>query len=483
MDRGASRILGRGSIYTLASVAPMLTGLLVTPALTRLMPKGEYGDVSVGLALMQFALGLLTFGLPLVITRHAFVDSSGIDGARSLVLSGTTISAVTALGVAGALVALSAAVDGSPLWYLALAILTGGAGASLAMSQSFALAMDASWYYVAMAFAMSLIAPCVGLAVVATFTSDATTDLAGVTAVFGLTAAAALAWAGHGSRPASRATVVEALRLGLPLVPHQLAIGSATGAAVLVARWQLGPGGAADAQIAIWLGSAPLMIVSAIGYAWLPQILGVAEEERGASLAETSQTIAWLAALGAGTLAMTSPWFLRVLVPAEYDVDAMVETTSIVVMSSAVATIFLAHMQIVIATGQTKRFALGSPLILVLGVAVGAAALPFLGLGGLGVGYVVTYVGLAVLARHEARRHSPVRWSMSRLWPALAAVSALSIGSATLPDTGLVPTVVRLCVATACIVAALILMARTLQRGSAPAPAPKPDPAVAKDPS
>lgn len=463
MSSAASRILGRGSIYTLASAAPMLTGLLVTPALTRSLPIAEYGRVSVAIVTMQFILGLLSLGLPLVITRHAHVEGSGAEGARGLVLTGSIAVLLLSIAVSSGYLAVAALLGSHTPWPVLLALVAGGAGAGMAMAQAYALAKEASWFYVALAFAMSLVAPAAGLVAILLTSATASAYYAAVVAVFLLAEGVAL-WRirSDGRARTSRREFGRSLRMGLPLVPHQLAIGSATGAAVLMARWQLGVDGGAHAQIAAWLGTAPLIIVSAIGYAWLPQILSVPAESRGASLEETAGAIAWLAACGAAGVALLSPWLLQLLASGEYDIASMVPATSLVSLTAVVATVFLAYMQLVIASGHTRRFAIASPLSLVGGSLVALAAINWLGLAAVGLGYVSTYVLLTLFARHESHRHTEVRWSLNRVLPALAFGLAACLAGALLPADGLAATVVRVGSALLCLLAAVWLMRRTM---------------------
>lgn len=463
MSSAASRILGRGSIYTLASAAPMLTGLLVTPALTRSLPIAEYGRVSVAIVTMQFAIGLLSLGLPLVITRHAHVEQSGEEGARGLVLWGSSGVLILSVAASSGYFAVAGLLGSHTPGPVLLALVAGGAGAGMAMAQAYALARDASWFYVALAFAMSLLAPAAGLVTILLTSATATAYYLAVVVVFLLAEAVAL-WR-VGSAGGARTSLRElgrSLRMGLPLVPHQLAIGSATGAAVILARWQLGVDGGAHAQIAAWLGTAPLIIVSAIGYAWLPQVLSLPPEARGASLEETSGTIAWLAALGASGVALLSPWLLRLLVSDEYDVASMVPATSLVSITAVVATMFLAYMQLVIASGHTQRFALASPLSLLGGFLIALISIEWIGLAAIGLGYVSTYVLLTLVARHESRRHSDIRWSLRRVVPALCFGLGTCLAGALLPLDGVVGATVRLGSATLCLVGAFWLLRRTM---------------------
>ena len=90
-----AEVLGRGSIYTLGTAAPVLAQLAVTPFVARLLTETTgYGQVAVALVVLQVTMILASLGLPSVITRQALLASGGIPGARSLFRRGAALTAV-----------------------------------------------------------------------------------------------------------------------------------------------------------------------------------------------------------------------------------------------------------------------------------------------------------------------------------------------------------------------------------------------------
>ena len=99
-------VLGRGSIYTVGTAAPILANAAVIPVVTRLLGKDAYGVVAIAITVMWVAMMAGSFGMPSVITRQGILAGSGVAGARALLVRGSLMTA----GLVSALI-LSA-----PLW-------------------------------------------------------------------------------------------------------------------------------------------------------------------------------------------------------------------------------------------------------------------------------------------------------------------------------------------------------------------------------
>ncbi|CAA9213114.1 MAG: hypothetical protein AVDCRST_MAG57-187, partial [uncultured Blastococcus sp.] len=74
-------VLGRGSLYTVATAAPALAALAVLPLVTRLLSAVEYGVVAVVLVVVQVGLILLGLGLGAAVTRTAVIEAHGAERA------------------------------------------------------------------------------------------------------------------------------------------------------------------------------------------------------------------------------------------------------------------------------------------------------------------------------------------------------------------------------------------------------------------
>lgn len=471
------RLLGRGSIYTIAAAAPMLAGVLVTPMLTRSMDVAEYGKVSTAIVVMQFTLGLLALGLPVAITRHALTEPSGDPGARGIATIGALLVAPVALIVAAGIALAGGFPEQAGGLALALALVSGGAGAGIAMAQAWAVAREDSWFYVALAFGISLLAPAAGLVAVYFLHAGALVYITAVAITYFVVEVIGFTRILRGGHTVwSRREFGRSLRIGVPLVPHQLAVNSAAGAAVLVAGIMLGLGSSGAAQIALYLSAVPVVITSAISYAWTPIVLGFPEEERGPHLADTAKAVTWLASLGGAALAVFAPWLLMVLAPASYNIAAMAPLVAIASLAASISAVYQANSLLIVASGKTGPFAIASPLALLAGAAVSVGLSRWLGLAGLGVGYIATYLLLAWFTHFWARRVSPVRWAERKV---LAPLLVGAIGSAlavVLPWEDPWSATARIVLGLGLLARALQIFIREVWGGRTPPPAAPVDP-------
>lgn len=429
--------MGRGSIYTLATAAPMLAGVLILPVLTRQLSISEYGHVAVALVVIQFGTSVAGLGLPTAITRHALVSSSGAPGARGIALLAGLFAASLALISALALALWSAVTGVGGVGVYVLAVLAAGAGAAIANVQAYSLAVKDAWFYVRITVGLGFLAPAAGLAVVIVWRQSAEDYLIGMVAIYVVTGAVAIAKVVR-TRPISmrRADSISALRVGLPMLPYLLSIGLASGSTILVSNHFFGLSAGAELQVAISVGSIPLILTSAINNAWMPAILAAPEGERGARLEETAVDVAWLAAIAAGGVAALSPWLLRLVSSDQYDRAAMVPVVSVIGVAACVASVFLANLQLVVAAGATGGLSYLSPMSLGLGIATAVLLAPHLGLSGIAMGFVAVYVSLAIVTRVMGRGASTSRWRQRLVIPPLVATVAFAGLGAYLPTAG-----------------------------------------------
>lgn len=462
MTGAGRRLIGRGSVYTLGSAAPMLAGLLVTPFLTRAAGVEEYGLISVAITTMQWSLVVLTLGLPLVITRHALTEKTGAEGARGLVLAGTAMALGFAVVLAlGQHLVLAAAGSPTPS-AVSLALVAGGLGAGIALTQAWSVAMEHAWSYVALAAGPTLVAPAAGLlAVGASAEPSATRYFAAVAVVNAVTLAVGLAAILRSGPVIVRwPDLRSAIRTSLPLVPHQFVTASANGVGILVAAAVLGRSSGGRAQVALYLGTVALTLTSAVAYAWLPVLARGERSTRGVQLGETARLVTMLAALATGGVALLSPWLLRVLVPASFDIHDMVPLVAGACLAAPLAAVYLAHYQLVVLSGRTAALMLLSPLAMVAGAGASVAAAHVLGLTGVGIGVATTYAVLWVLVRRLARRVSDVAWPEREVLPALAVGLGLCLAGALLPVDGAVAVLARGAVSLLVAVGGVLLLLR-----------------------
>lgn len=464
---GASRdVLGRGSLYTIATAAPILAAVLVTPFVTRLLGATEYGVVAIGLTVIQVGSMIGGLGMAAAITRHGILERSGTAGARSLVLRGSAASTALVLVVMALGPFWGEPVLGTP-WRagLAFAVLAAAGFGTMLNAQSFLRVLDRPIPFVALSATATLGGPLIGLVLVAVRGTDADDYLFGLMAGYLLSGVLGIVLALRGGRPRSEpGDFLRSLRIGLPAVPHLVALFLAQNALIIVAAQNLSQADGGRLQIALLVGAAPALIVSALNNAWAPVVYRTAPEQRGAALERTARDVGAITAVLAGGVALLSPWALQVLAPASFAPDELVASVGIAAVGSVISVAYLGNVHLVFASSRSGGLAVASPLALVVGVAAAVALAQVGGLTAVAVGFPVTYLALAVGTSVLRRRVSPTRWRESVLaLPLLGGIAVCALGTA-LPFTGVLWIVVRLALAVVLGVGGLLLVRRILTR-------------------
>ena len=455
-----AEVLGRGSIYTLGTAAPVLAQLAVTPFVARLLTETTgYGQVAVALVVLQVTMILASLGLPSVITRQALLASGGIPGARSLFRRGAA-AAVTPVA--------TWAVPGTttPTWLLS--VLAAGAFVVVENAQALLRAQDRAGAFVALSAVASLGGPLLGLVLLLGVDRTPASYLAGLAAGY-LLAAGLAALQCRGPATHRPGDLGAALRMGLPVLPHLVALYLATGALVVLATARFGSAAAGRLQLAILIGVAPTVLVGALNNSWAPAVYRLPQDRRGAAVEHTAADLTGLAALAAGGVTALAPWLLRLLADARYSPDELVGAVAVVSLGSLFAVGYLANVHLVFASGRTFGLALATPTALVVGLLVAALA----GVGsltGTAWGYPATYAALAVLVAGLRRRAGGPGWREARLLPALLGGVVLVGLLAALPSSG-AGAVARLGAAAVIAVVAALRLRRLLRPGVAARPA------------
>lgn len=435
----ASRdVLGRGSLYTLGSVAPILANVLVTPVVTRVLGVGEYGVVAVGLVLVQVGSMVAGLGMAASITRHGIMERSGEAGSRKLALQGSALATLLVL----------AAVATGPLWGepvlgtpwqagLAFAALAAAGFATIQNAQSFLRVQDRPLPFVALSTVATLGGPVAGLLLVTLRASDAEDYLFGLLLGYLVAGLAGIVLALRGGRPhGERGDLRRALRVGLPAVPHLVALLLVQNALVLIANRFFGLDDGGRLQIALLLGSAPAMIVSALNNAWAPVVYRTDPADRGAALERTSRDVAAVTAALAGGVALLSPFLLRFLAPATFVPAELVPAAGVAAAGAVISVAYLANVHLVFASGRSGGLALASPLSLVAGLVVAVLLAGTGSLTAVAFGFPLIYLALAVGTSLLRRRVSETTWREAvLLGPIGAGALACAVG-ALLPTAG-----------------------------------------------
>ncbi len=430
-------VLGRGSIYTVATAAPALAALAVIPAVTRLLGTDEYDVVSVAVSVvLQVGYILVALGLGAAITRQYILDRAGADGARALVVQGAVLAGALTGALAACAVWWMPAVLGRPASAALLLGLAGClGGAWMVLAQAYLRGADRPVAFVVLSSLAGLGGPVAGLAGLLAGERSAT---AYVAAIAGGYLAAGLAGlvlvVRSGPLAADRAGLGRALRIGLPTVPHQVSLYVALAGLVVVADRLLGDGGRAN--VALMIGAGATVLTAGLNNAWAPIVYRTPAEQRPAVLTQTTRTIAAVTLVVAGVVGLLGPWLLRLAAPSTYDPGELVPTLALSAAAAVPSVVYLASGHLVFASGRTGLLAVSTPAAVAVGLASAALLAPRWGLGAVGAGYLVTYVALAAATTLVQRAVSPTPWWPPRQLLLVAAWAGAALAGAALPSTG-----------------------------------------------
>lgn len=432
----ASRgVLGRGSLYTLGTAAPVLANAAVTPAVTRLLGVDAYGVVSIGIVVMQIGMMVSGLGMSSVITRQGLLGRSGQDGARSLMVRAVTITSL----LVGSVVLLS------PLWSQALAtdlrravviaLLTAACYVAVEDSQAMLRVLDRPLPFVGLSLISTLGGPLLGLTLVARHATPERYLLGmlggyAVAALVGLTVT--LRSGPHHHEGGDTRT---ALRMGLPMLPHMVAIFAANGGLLVVAGALFDRAQVARLSVAMLLGMAPGVVTAAMNNSWGPTVYRAAQSERAEVLEHTAVDVAYLAATMASGVSLLSPWLLRLAAGADFQPAQLAPQVGIVAFGTILSVGYLGNVHLVFASGRTFGLSITTPTALAVGLA-SAAALSQLDVRLLAVGFPVTYAGMFLGAGWLAHRVSGVHWHMRVLVPPIVLGGTMCALGALLPTSG-----------------------------------------------
>lgn len=475
-DRSASRaLLGKGSIYTLATAAQLAGAVLVQPALSRLLPRAEYGRAALAIVVTNLLGLLLTLGLPAVITREYF-QKGGRNSARVLV----TITGAIAV-VLGGLALVTGPWWGAPLHGYDAPLMLGTATAItysiITTGQAVLRAQSRAARFVLVVVVNVLGGQLAGLAGTILFKPSASIYLVGV----GLGSLAggllSLWWV----RPASvagaqRDQVRDWFRIALPTVPHTAALYLMTAGDRFVVEAQRGQEAVAAYSIAYLIGALGTTLVAAANNAWAPLIYGADEEKRWEILASTTRDMLRVAVILAGGLAVTAPLALWIVAdPGKYDIWPLVPVVAITAASTLPYVLYLASAHVLFWTGKTKSLLWITPVAAAVNLAAKVVILPWGGFVGAALVTVGSYALLAILVGGARARLAQVVWS-GRV-AALAAAAVLCGVGALLPDEPWAYVLRGVCVVALLVMAGVVLHTLRSPRGPIRAATSEPVPA------
>lgn len=461
------RLLGRGSIYTIGMAAQAAGAWLILPLVTRVLDPAQFGVVTACTVVIQILSTLLALGAANPILRLWYLGDDGPVRARSMYL----------FAVLGGLVLATVAFLTGPLWVrvfdgvgfdrpMQLAVVGSALLGTAIVGQAIVRARELAGVFVALTILMSVVGPGVGIALAAAHGPAG--YVAGLVVGYAGGAAVGLVVSRPSARHlTSRVLVLQTLAIGLPTIPHSIALYLISAADRVVIQHQRGLVDVGRYQLAYLVGTAAITLLSAVGNAWAPIVYGAADHERWDVLARTSSVLVTIGALLGGAVALLAPVALALIAPSAYRVDELTSVTAVLAVAIVPVMLYQSHVQVLYQRGRTGPLAWASPVTAAVNIGLTLVLVARWGLVGAAVATVASYCLQAAVVRVAARRLETVPWRPRTATAAWLVAGVLALAGWALP-TSAPAIVVRLLAAAAVVAVGAMVVRRALRATPAP---------------
>jgi O-antigen/teichoic acid export membrane protein len=356
----------RQSLYYLLGAALQGTGaLLVQPFSIRILDSTQWGRVGFSAVLLQVGQVVLSAGLPLAITRAYFVPVEGKTHARAI--HGANVILSLGMSFLAAAAFYLGTPDREAAVTFALAIAATGLLSAVVSSQAILRSQQRALAFVFLSGGASLGAHLCGLIAISVFSADSTSYMAAFLLGMAATAAVSFVLARPLWPAKAWAAVKSAFRLGLPVLPHSIAIMLLMqGDSFLVQHFQDSAGaGRYIAAAAFALG--PFAVLSSLNNVWTARIFEASHKD---NFRDVVRQLSKQAALisGALVLAGTSAATIGMLILKGDDPEVILLAKVLPAVGCGYA-LYLLAMSVMFAMQKTSAFSWVTPLVLVLAAA------------------------------------------------------------------------------------------------------------------
>ena len=276
-----------GNIYLLGAVGQGLGPILLTPFLTRQLTPQEFGQITFVSAVAAVIGVILSFGLPIVISRSYVLDSK----------SRVSISSwnKTLVGIY-----LSFAVILFILNLNNFLVLTAILSISLSFGiiqllLPFARARNQSTVFVAISIIGTLLPGLV--IIISSFwgVQNNPSQVLNLGSIISSIIVLLLVKDFHLSRTINeKYNLINSIKIGLPILPHMLAMIALVNVDKIIFGRYLDIEASGYIQIMMLVGTAPIMILSALNHAWLNQVLQSLKSNKNKAYKSINETVSKL---------------------------------------------------------------------------------------------------------------------------------------------------------------------------------------------
>ena len=377
-----------GNIYLLGAVGQGLGPIFLTPFLTRQLTPQEFGQVTYVSAVAAVIGVILSLGLPIVISRSYVLDS------KSRVTISSWNKALVSIYLALAVILFILNLNQFSVVTSILSIsLTFGI---IQLLLPFARARNQSSVFVSISIIGTLLP---GLVIIISGfwqVQDNPTQVLNLGSIISSIIVILLVRDFHLSRSINKKyNLIKSIKTGLPILPHMLAMIALVNVDKIIFGKNLDIESAGYIQILMLVGTAPIMILSALNHAWLNQVLQSLKSNKNKAYKSINEIVSKLFII-CFILLFVIIIFLNIILEIlnPYILSNRIDT-QVVVLSASASTLYVIYLANTHVLTWAKKFwilALSTPISVLVQSIVIYLTLEDLGFlsAGLGLGIALT---------------------------------------------------------------------------------------------
>lgn len=357
-----SGMFGRDGLFMVASALQLLSGLFITPILSRVLTPSQFGRFAAEIALYYVLLYSVSLGLNTGLQR-VYASQNGEETSRRLL----------AISVVLIILATSAVLSTGSLWSPLLGfghfgpaerltVVWSGLAAVTLVCLALIRSQNRLFTYASLSLLQSVGGLALGTILALQISRTVTDVLWGATSVQAVCAC----WALLAIPPKWRGSLDwrlgdRALRFSLPLVPQQVGGFVIAAADRFVIQRDLGPGPTGRYQVAYSLGALAINLLAFLNGAWLPRIFSLHDViARTAVLRHSRDSLYMLLIPVTLGLSVGGPVVLKVWAPASFETSGLTLVSLLVIASTFPVCAALAAERALLPVGRSGVVALGT---------------------------------------------------------------------------------------------------------------------------
>jgi O-antigen/teichoic acid export membrane protein len=377
-----------GNIYLLGAIGQGLGPIFLTPFLTRQLTPQEFGQVTYVTAIAAVIGVILSLGLPIVISRSYVLDSK----------SRVTISSwnKTLVGIYLALAVILFILNLNQFLILTAIISISLSFGIIQLLLPFARARNQSTVFVAISIIGTLLP---GLVIIISGfwgVQNNPTQVLNLGSILSSIIVLLLVKEFHLSRTINeKYNLFNSIKTGLPILPHMLAMIALVNVDKIIFGRYFDIEASGYIQIMMLVGTAPIMILSALNHAWLNQVLQSLKSNKNKAYKSINETVSKLFTI-CFILLFVIIIFLNIILEIlnPYILSNRIDT-QVVVLSASASTLYVIYLANTHVLTWAKKFwilAFSTPISVIVQSIVIYLTLEDLGFlsAGLGLGIALS---------------------------------------------------------------------------------------------